>query len=141
MTIFPPFIKGGRGDFLKLRNRFLLYNNELKNSARHLRKNMTESERELWSRLRGKQLLGVQFYRQKPIGNFIVDFFAPKAKLVVEVDGSQHAEEDHRMRDKQRDEYLATLGIKVLRFNSREVLNCTDSVVNSIYRSIEQRLV
>ena len=120
---------------------FLLYSRKLKNSARYLRKNMTESERELWFRLRCKQLLGVQFYRQKPIGDFIVDFFAPKAKLVVEVDGSQHAEEDQKRRDKQRDDYLATRGIKVLRFNSREVLNHTDSVVSSIYRSIRERLV
>jgi very-short-patch-repair endonuclease len=119
---------------------FLSYNSKLKEAARYLRKNMTESERELWSRLRGKQLLGVQFYRQKPIGNFIVDFFAPKAKLVVEVDGSQHTVEDHRSRDKHRDEYLASRGIKVLRFNSREVLNRTDSVVNSIYRYIGEKL-
>ena len=122
-------------------SQFLLYSRKLKNSARYLRKNMTESERELWFRLRGKQLLGVQFYRQKPIGDFIVDFFAPKAKLVVEVDGSQHAEEDQKRRDKQRDDYLATRGIKVLRFNSREVLNHTDSVVSSIYRYIRERLV
>jgi very-short-patch-repair endonuclease len=122
-------------------SQFLLYSRKLKNSARYLRKNMTESERELWFRLRGKQLLGVQFYRQKPIGDFIVDFFAPKAKLVVEVDGSQHAEEDQKRRDKQRDDYLATRGIKVLRFNSREVLNHADSVVSSIYRSIGERLV
>ncbi|HWT83101.1 MAG TPA: DUF559 domain-containing protein [Candidatus Methylomirabilis sp.] len=51
---------------------------------------MTESEKALWSRLRNKQLLGVQFCRQKPIGRFIMDVFAPKAKLVVEVDGFQH---------------------------------------------------
>ena len=124
-----------------MQKRFLLYDGKLKNSARYLRKNMTESERELWSRVRAKQLLGVQFYRQKPIGNFIVDFFAPKAKLVVEVDGSQHAEEDDRTRDKLRDEYLASRGIRVLRSNSREVLKNTDSVVNSIYRFIEERLL
>jgi very-short-patch-repair endonuclease len=123
-----------------MKGRILLYKSKLKNRARVLRKNMTESERELCSRLRGKQLLGVQFYCQKPIGNFIVDFFAPKAKLVVEVDGSQHAEEDNRSRDKHRDEYLASRGFKVLRFNSREVLNRTDSVLNSIYRSIGERL-
>ncbi len=120
---------------------FLPYNSKLKEAARHLRKNMTESERELWSRLRGKQLLGVQFYRQKPIGNFIVDFFAPKAKLVVEVDGSQHGAEGNRLKDKERDENLASRGIKVLRFDSREVLKSTDSVVNSIYRYIRRRLV
>ena len=66
----------------------LRYKRHLKGKARELRKNMTDSERVLWSRLRGKQLLGVQFYRQKPIGEFIVDFYAPKTKLVVEVDGS-----------------------------------------------------
>ena len=71
----------------------LRYNNRLKPKARDLRKNMTDSENVLWSRLRRKQLLGVQFYRQKPIGNYVVDFFAPRARLVVEVDGSQHMED------------------------------------------------
>jgi len=118
----------------------LLYNGKLKEFARYLRKNMTKSEQILWSRLRGKQLLATQFYRQKPLGNFIVDFFAPRAKLVVEVDGSQHAENDHPMKDKQRDEYLASLGIRVLRLNSREVLKDTDSVVDLIYRVMEERL-
>ena len=118
----------------------LLYNGKLKEFARYLRKNMTKSEQILWSRLRGKQLLGAQFYRQKPLGNFIVDFFAPRAKLVVEVDGSQHAENDHAMKDKQRDECLASLGIRVLRLNSREVLKDTDSVVDLIYRVMEERL-
>ena len=119
----------------------LRYKAQLKHKARQLRKNMTDSERVLWSRLRGKQLSGVQFYRQKPIGNFIVDFFAPKAKLVVEVDGSQHGAEGNRLKDKERDENLASRGIKVLRFDSREVLKSTDSVVNSIYRYIRRRLV
>ena len=74
-------------------SRFVLrYKPYLKDKARELRKNMTDSKRVLWSRLRGKQLLGVQFYRQKPIGEYIVDFYALKAKLVVEVDGSQHTE-------------------------------------------------
>ena len=54
---------------------------------------MTDSENVLWLRLRRKQLLGVQFYHQKPIGNYVVDFFAPRARLVVEVDGSQHMED------------------------------------------------
>ena len=66
----------------------LKYNPRLKNIARQLRENMTDSERLLWSRLRGKQVRGIQFYRQKPIGNYIVDFYAAKILLVVEVDGS-----------------------------------------------------
>jgi very-short-patch-repair endonuclease len=94
----------------------------------------------LWSRLRGKQVLGLQFYRQKPLGKYIVDFFVPKARLVVEVDGSQHAEERHAHRDKMRDDYLNSLGIKVLRFNSREVLANTDSVVDLIYKIVRERL-
>ncbi len=84
----------------------LQYNRTLKHKARRLRKNMTDTERLLWSRLRRKQILGVQFYRQKPIGNYIVDFYAPKMKLVVEVDGSQHLEEKHLEEDKRRDAYL-----------------------------------
>jgi len=100
----------------------LRYTATLKGQARELRKKLAESENALWSRLRGKQLLGMQFYRQKPIGQYIVDFFAPRARLVVEVDGSQHMEENHLQRDKNRDEYLKGLGLKVLRFNSRVVL-------------------
>ena len=118
----------------------LLYNGSLKQHARRLRKNMTNSEQVLWSRLRGKQLLGVQFYRQKPIGDYIVDFFAPKTKLVIEVDGSQHREGVHAIKDKRRDTYLASLGFRVLRFNSRKVLQETDAVVDVIFRTMAERL-
>ena len=111
-----------------------------KDKARQLRKNLTDSESALWSRVRGKQLLGVQFYRQKPIGLYIVDFFAPRAKLVIEVDGSQHRQVDHLQRDELRDSYLADLGLKVMRFNSSEVLRETDAVVAVIYRTIAEQL-
>ena len=70
----------------------LKYSSNLKDKARRLRAEMTDSERVLWARLRRKQVHSVHFYRQKPIGNHIVDFYAPKAKLVVEADGSQHEE-------------------------------------------------
>ena len=118
----------------------LNYNANLKEKARQLRKNLTDSEKALWSRLRNKQLLGIQFYRQKPIGEHIVDFFAPRAKLVVEVDGSQHMVGDHVQRDRIRDGYLASLGLKVLRFNSTEVLKESDAVVEAIYRMITDQL-
>ena len=118
----------------------LKYNPQLKSKARHLRKHMTDSERKLWSHLRGRQLLGVQFYRQKPIGDYIVDFFAPKAKLVIEVDGSQHKESRQAEKDKDRDDFLAYAGLKVLRFNSNEVLMQTDEVVEVIYRTMVGRL-
>ena len=70
----------------------LRYAASLKGQARELRKSLPKSETALWSRLRSTQLLDIHFYRQKPIGQYIVDFFAPRARLVVEVDGSQHME-------------------------------------------------
>ncbi len=118
----------------------LNYNANLKDKARQLRKNLTDSEKALWSRLRNKQLLDIQFYRQKPIGEHIVDFFAPTAKLVVEVDGSQHMAGNHLQEDGIRDAYLTSLGLKVLRFNSREVLKESDAVVEAIYRKITDQL-
>jgi very-short-patch-repair endonuclease len=118
----------------------LQYAATLKGRARDLRKGLTESESALWSHLRRKQLLGIQFYRQKPLGQYIVDFFAPKARLVIEVDGSQHMEENHAQRDKNRDEYLTGSGLRVLRFNSRVVLTETDAVMEVIYRTIAEQL-
>ena len=116
----------------------LSYDPKLKSPARLLRKNLTDSEKALWSRLRNRQL-GSQFYRQKPIGNYIVDFYAPKVKLVVEIDGSQHLRNDHLEKDKRRDGYLASLGLKVLRFNSREVLEESDGVVEVICRMMSRQ--
>jgi very-short-patch-repair endonuclease len=101
---------------------------------------LTDSEAALWSRLRNKQLLGIQFYRQKPIGEHIVDFFAPRARLVVEVDGSQHLGREHALKDRSRDRYLASLDLKVLRFNSREVLEESDAVAEAIYRTVAEQL-
>lgn len=118
----------------------LRYRGTLKQYARRLRAEMPESEQELWWRLRRKQLLGVQFYRQKPIGNYIVDFYAPKAKLVVKVDGSQHLESTSAQEDVQRDAYLADLGLLVLRFSNLQVLQELDAVVAVFFRELMNRL-
>ncbi len=116
----------------------LKYNPSLKHIARSLRTDMTESERLLWLRLRRKQLQDVQFYRQKPIGTYIVDFYAPKAKLVVEVDGSQHLGLEHRQNDGERDAYLASSGLQVLRFGNMQVLQEIDAVVDAILRTLSK---
>jgi very-short-patch-repair endonuclease len=100
---------------------------------------MTDAEQLLWSRLRRKQLHGVQFYRQKPLGPYIVDFFAPGAGLVIEVDGSQHLEAEHLERDRQRDQCLADEGLLVLRFDNREVLLETEAVLERIVEEIVRR--
>jgi very-short-patch-repair endonuclease len=118
----------------------LRYNENLKDRARQLRKNMTDSESVLWSRVRRKQLMGIQFYRQKSIGKYIVDFFAPRIELVLEVDGSQHMGSNQLQRDQKREEYFAGLGLKVLRFNSNEVLIETDAVVEVIFQAINEKL-
>ena len=118
----------------------LKYHPYLKTPARRLRGNMTESEQLLWSRLRRKQILGVQFYRQSPIGNYIADFYAPKARLVIEVDGSQHLNADHAKKDEQRDRFMINQGLKVLRFDNMQVLQETGAVMEEIFRVVEARL-
>ena len=118
----------------------LSYNPKLKTTARYLRKHLTDSEHTLWWRLRRRQLFGVQFLRQKPIGNYIVDFYAPTKRLVIEVDGSQHLESKAAERDESRDRFLGGLDLRVLRFSSREVLEETEAVMEVICRALAEPL-
>ena len=112
------------------------YRRNLKQIARNLRANMTKSEQVLWSRLRGKQLRSIQFYRQKPIGGAIVDFYAPKAKLVVEVDGSQHLDEEYAQKDATRSASLEQQGLRLLRFGNLQVLQELDAVGEAIFQAL-----
>src|SRR5579863_1920574 len=95
--------------------------------ARKLRANSTDAEMRLWSRLRRKQLDGFRFRRQQPLGNYVVDFFCPEAKLIVEVDGGQHADESPARAD-----WLAGRGYRVVRFWNNDVLANTDGVLLTI---------
>ena len=115
----------------------LPYNRRLKTKARSLRRNQTDAELHLWQRLRRKQILGVQFYRQKPIGNSIADFYAPAVKLVVELDGAQHLELGQAKYDAQRTRYLEQQGLKVLRFDDRQALLQTESVLETIFQAMK----
>ena len=114
----------------------LPYNENLKQHSRQLRKNMTDAERQLWAKIRMRQLKGYQFYRQKPIGDYIIDFFCPKAKLVIEVDGSQHSSEEMIENDRIRDEYISSLGLRVLRFTNTDVMAGIERVVEKIEESM-----
>ncbi len=96
---------------------------------------MTDAERLLWARIRGKQL-GGWFNRQKPIGGYIVDFYCRSAKLVIEVDGSQHFTEEGIANDRARDEYLESLGLTVLRFTNTDVIENMEGVLERIYSKI-----
>ena len=115
------------------------YNPKLKVSSRSLRTNMTDAEQMLWYRIRRKQIHGVQFYRQKPLLAFVVDFYCPAAKLVIELDGSQHFEAEHQAKDQDRDAALASLGLRVLRFDNRQVLLETDAVLGVIDEVVRGR--
>jgi very-short-patch-repair endonuclease len=136
--IEPPLAKGAAN---KVSGGFVQpYNKTLKQFSRTLRSNMTEAEQHLWFRLRNKQLGGIQFYRQKPLLSFIVDFYCPKAKLVIELDGSQHFEAKHQIKDAERDATLTSIGLKVLRFDDGQVLRETDAVIAVIYAEVVERL-
>ncbi|MBL8515286.1 MAG: endonuclease domain-containing protein [Betaproteobacteria bacterium] len=108
-----------------------------KQLARNLRSELTDAEQRLWHGVRGKQILGVQSYRQRPIGPYIVDFHAPSVQLVVEVDGSQHYEQNAIVVDKKRTRFLESKGFTVLRFDNLQVLNETAAVLEVIHRHIQ----
>lgn len=117
-----------------------VYQKNLKPYSRELRSNMTICEQKLWNKIRRKSL-GVQFYRQQPIGNYIVDFYCANPKIVIEIDGSQHYSPKHREKDITRDQYLIELNIKVLRFNNLSILKNLDEVLQTIADTIEQLLI
>ena len=96
--------------------------------ARELRRKGTDAEHRLWSRLRNKGL-GVKFRRQHPIGPYVVDFFSLEGKLVVELDGGQHNDDDGRHADQGRTRFLESRGYRILRFWNNEVLQDTDAVL------------
>ena len=93
---------------------------------------MTEAEIFVWSNLRKKQLNGLQWYRQRVIGDYIVDFYCPVKKLVIEIDGSQHYSEEMLKADAKRDQYLQSYGITVLRFNNDDVMRNIEGVFERI---------
>ena len=111
-----------------------------KDPARRWRRTLPDSEAALWSRLRKKQLLGSQCYRQTPIGEHRVDLVAPRAALVGEGEGSQHRGGDHARKDRSRDRDLVSLGLQVVRFNRRAVLEARDAVVEAIDRTMAEQL-
>ena len=117
-----------------------VYDRHLKVLASTLRKNMTDAEKILWSRVRRKQVHGLQFYRQRPIASYIVDFYCPKANLVIELDGGQHFASTHRAQDEERDAQLNALGLQVLRFHNRQVLTETDAVMSVIWQVVGEVL-
>ena len=97
---------------------------------------MTEFEHKLWKYLRDRRFCNVKFRRQVPIQNYIADFVCFEKRIIIELDGSGHAEDKHIEYDKKRDEFFKLQGYKVLRFWNNELNNSFDEVLNVIYKSI-----
>ena len=113
---------------------YLPYNNKLKQFSRDLRNNSTLGEVLLWRELRAGKLKGYKFNRQKPLGNYIADFYCKTLKLVIELDGTSH---DTKLEeDKRKDEYMISQGLSVLRFNEYEVRNDVDFALIEIKKFI-----
>ena len=107
----------------------------IEQSARSLRQNQTPAEKHLWNALNNKQLMGLRFRRQHPVGRFILDFYCPAQKLVIEVDGGIH---DLRQEyDAERTQEIERYGYQVLRFRNEEVLGDLEWVLESIVKAIE----
>ena len=108
--------------------------------AKELRNQMTLSERQLWSELEKNKLLGVKFRRQHPIGIYIVDFYAHKFKLIIELDGKYHQNKKQQILDNERTAFLEFNGLKVIRFKNDEILENLATVIQRIKNEISSNL-
>ena len=117
---------------MKHRRKIIPYNPKLKEYARQLRNNSTKSEIILWKHLKGKQIMGYDFHRQKPLDNYIVDFFCHELMLVIEIDGYTHFLEEVQKKDEKKEKRLNELGVNVLRVHDDLVFNDIENVLREI---------
>ena len=123
---------------MKIRKEDKLANQpQLKTFRKELRKNLTPAEATLWKALQGGQLEGRKFRRQHSFGNYILDFYCPEEKLAVELDGRHHFSEAGFEADLERTAFLESHGIKVLRFENKEVFENLDGVLQAIRNAFE----
>lgn len=106
----------------------------LKQNARHLRKNMTPQERKLWELIKNKQFHGYRFLRQFVIGKYIVDFICHQTMIIIELDGGQHNEYQNIINDKERTHYLENKGYKIFRFWNNDI----DNNIEGVYQKLEE---
>ena len=110
---------------------------DIRQQAKHLRKNATDAEKFLWTHIRNRQLEGWKFRRQLPVGQYIVDFACPEFRLIIEIDGGQHAEQIHY--DLGRTKFLQTKGYRVVRFWNNEVPGNIEAVLEALTLTLSQR--
>ena len=116
----------------------IYYNPNLTELARKLRNNMTTAEKSIWYSLKGKQLKSYDFHRQKPVGEFIYDFYSFDLKLVIEIDGFTHNEPEVIENDKAKDDFVKSIGFNILRFKDEEVLRDGNIVIRRIVDYIKK---
>lgn len=119
-----------------MKRKIIPYNPKLKELAKKLRQSMTFSEVKLWNEIKNGQLMGYDFDRQRPIGNYIVDFYCKDLLLALEIDGITHHDEKVFLKDKIRQEELEKQGVSFLRFDAMLVINKEEAVVREIRRWI-----
>ncbi len=110
-----------------------------KEMRQRLRRNMPKAEILLWSRLRGRQLLGYKFRRQFSVGSYSIDFYCPELKLAIEVDGDSHFTNDALQYDQERQGFIEVFGIQFLRFTNNQIYQTTDDVIECISQAILER--
>jgi very-short-patch-repair endonuclease len=106
--------------------------------SKEFRANQTDAERKLWNLLRNKRIAGVRFRRQQRIGPYYADFYCSSAKLIVELDGSQHADGEQARHDELRTRWFSSRGYRVQRFWNVDVLKNPDGVVEAIWNAVKQ---
>ena len=114
------------------RRKIIPYNPKLKELARQLRNNSTKAEVFLWQKLKRKQMYGYDFHRQKPIDNYILDFFCNELMLGIEVDGYSHQIIEVFENDEKKTAKMNDLGITILRFSDKQIFNDMDNVLRAI---------
>ena len=124
-----------------MRRKILRYNPKLKELARKLRKNMTLAEVLLWNQLKQKKMLGFDFDRQRPIDEYIVDFYCKELMLAIEIDGASHNFEDSDVRDMERQDRLENLGVRVLRFTDGDVKQNLEGVLRGVRNWIDKNAI
>ncbi|QRM30502.1 endonuclease domain-containing protein [Microvirga sp. VF16] len=112
----------------------------MRSQAKRMRREMTPAERKLWHSLKAHRFQGLHMRRQVPIGPYVADFICHSAKLVIEVDGSQHGFDRHVEQDRARDSWFEARGYRVLRFWNHDVMTALDSVLDTIFATIPSNL-
>jgi len=126
--------------FTSMLNNHIFNRKELKNFRAILRKNSTAAEVKLWEMLKSRKMDGIKFRRQHSIGNYIVDFYSPEKKLIIELDGAPHGEYHQIQKDENRDKYLESLGFVVVRFENCIVFQDPEYLKNEIHKNLNRKI-